>query len=97
MAARPKPPLEADFSVRQVALRKRVDPRKVLGWIESGELVATDVGNGKYRQLRISAAAFADFERRRVVGGKAKAKASSSSPAPRRRSCRVGAIPDGPF
>ena len=45
----------------QRAKQLGIDPEKVIGWIESGQLVAVNVSNGTRPRWRISDSAFEAF------------------------------------
>lgn len=63
----PKPPRY--LTVRDVAARYGVGPRKVLGWIDSGELLAVNVAadGAAGKTYRINPAALAKFEKARAA------------------------------
>jgi excisionase family DNA binding protein len=54
-------PAEEILTLRQVADEMKVHYETVRGWVQSGELVAIDIGRG----YRISRADLEDFKRRR--------------------------------
>lgn len=55
---------EEMLTIRQVADEMKVHYETVRGWIQSGELVAIDIGRG----YRISRTDLEDFKRRRRTG-----------------------------
>ena len=61
---RTEPSLRPALCVKDVAVRLRVDPHRILSWIRSGKLGAMDVsaGSGKKARWRILPEALAAFE-----------------------------------
>jgi excisionase family DNA binding protein len=57
-----------ELTVEQVAKELQVNPRSVYKWIQTGELVAMDLGSGGKHIYRVSRADLDDFKRRRRIG-----------------------------
>jgi excisionase family DNA binding protein len=83
----PPPDRPRGYTVADVAKRYRVSPDKVRAWIRKGELKAVNVAAsllGK-PQLRVTAEALTEFERRRSA-------AVPTPEAPKRRRRRAAVI-----
>ncbi len=76
------------FSPAQIARNFKVKVNKVLGWINSGELIAVNCATnvGGVPRWKVSAAALADFQRRR--------QSAQPAPPPTRRRRRTEQVKD---
>lgn len=56
---------EEELTVEQVADELKVHPKRVYKWIQTGELVATDLGTKARHNYRVSRSDLAEFKRNR--------------------------------
>ena len=59
---------EAVLTAEQVAEELKVNIRRVYKWVQSGELVATDLGTPARHNYRIQRSDLEEFKRRRRTG-----------------------------
>lgn len=71
------------FTPSQAAKALRVSRNRIMAWIRSGQLAASNLGDGSAPRYRIAESAISDFLERRAV------KPASKRPANRRITART--------
>jgi excisionase family DNA binding protein len=61
---------EEELTVDQVADELKIHPKRIYKWIQSGELIATDLGTKARHNYRINRVDLENFKQRRRTGKK---------------------------